>query len=156
MMAVRFPLPEFRRDRMPEWILAAYTLGWGVNAVLDMIWPNGVRHTMDSPFFAPLTSTGVGQWGWGVFATLVGLAHLVALYVNGSRPRGSTMVRAIGSACSTFFWAALWIGVMQLPYRSGAVLSYGAIVTIDGLALFYAARELVPVFRSARALADVQ
>lgn len=139
-------VPTFRRERAPEWVIASITLGWGLNALFDVVMPVAERHTMDSPFYQPLLSTGMGQTGWGLYAAAVGSIHLLALIVNGSRPRGSTIMRAVGAGASAFFWAGLVIGALFLPWRSGAIYTYGGLTLIDLFALFYAAREIAPAF----------
>ena len=144
MILVRFA--RTFRERAPEWVIASITLGWGLNALIDIAAPVVERHTMDSPFYRPLLAVGIGQLGWGFYAACVGLVHLFALIVNGSRPRGSTILRAIGAGLSAFFWVGLVIGAVLLPWRSGAIYTYGGLTLIDLFALFYAAREISPAF----------
>lgn len=145
MIRVRFSHPE----RKPEWIMGAATLCWGLNAFVDSFL-HVARHTMDSPFFAPLLDTGIDQRGWGVFAVLVGAVRLGFLVVNGSRPRGSTVLRAIGAGCSAVFWASLVLGSLSLPWNSGAVAIYGALLAFDLSSVWQAAREIAPAYSRAR------
>lgn len=143
MIRVRIPLFH-HAERTPEWIVAAITTCWGASTFIDSLL-DLPRHTMDSPFFAPLIYW-MPQEAWGVFAFTVGMTRLIFLCINGSRPRGSTTLRAIGSGLSGLFWLGLVSGAASLPWNSGAVWTYGGLCAFDLVSLFRAAREMFPAF----------
>lgn len=150
MIRVRFPFFA-HRERTPEWVVGAITVCWGASAFVDSF-ADVPRHMMDSAFFAPLTYW-MPQRSWGAFAFVVGLVRIAFLIVNGSRPRGSTTLRALGAGLSATFWFGLAAGAAALPWSSGAVWTYGGLFTFDAISLFRAAREIVPAFTKVR-LAD--
>lgn len=142
-------MPFFaHQERTPEWVVAVITICWGTSAFIDSF-ANVPRHMMDSPFFAPLTYW-MPQWGWGIYAFLVGALRFTFLVINGSRPRGSTSLRAIGAGLSATFWFGLAAGAAALPWSSGAVWTYGGLCAFDAISLFRAAREIVPAFVKVR------
>lgn len=144
---IRLRTPTMHVGREPEWIMAVVLACWGLNALLDSL-RDVARHTMDSPFYAPLTQW-MGQPAWGLAALAVGLGRVICLWVNGSRPKGSTAFRALGAGASGFFWLVLVLGAFSLPWSSGAVWTYGGLCAFDLLALYRSAREVAPAWARA-------
>lgn len=146
-MSLRVRFSPSHRERLPEWAVACITFCLGLTYIVDCFLPLA-RHSMDGPFFAPLRSI-MPQMGWGVYTVLVGGMRLSFLSINGTRPRGSTVLRAVGAGLSGFFWFGLVIGAMALPWASGAVWTYGCLMALDAFACYYAATEIVAAWRRA-------
>lgn len=139
-------IPLFKHpDRQPELVVAVGVLFWGLNAFVDSFL-DVARHTMDGPFFAPLLSTGIDQRVWGAIAIAIGIVRLTCLWVNGSRPRGSTLFRTIGAGCSAFLWFGFLLGAWTLPWMSGALFTYGMVFALDLLSVIRAGREIAPAY----------
>ena len=136
------------RERCFEWVMAAITLGWGWNALSDAMLPAKI-HAFDRPFYAPLTTIAT-QGQWGAYAVSVGLLRITCLYINGSRPRGSAAMRALGAWMSSLFWIGLCIGAFALPWRSSAIYSYGGLLILDLFGLWFAAADARLAFDRAR------
>lgn len=124
------------RERLPEWIMACITFAWGCGAWWDSI-SDVARHSFDSPFYGPLLRI-MSQHDWGIYALVVGGVRLVCLYINGSRPRGSAILRAFGAWLSTFFWVGLFVGAMLLPWASMARFTYCGLLAFDVFGLWFA------------------
>ncbi|QDZ07444.1 hypothetical protein FPZ24_08095 [Sphingomonas panacisoli] len=140
-------LPLFRHpDRQPELIISVVVLCWGLSAFIDSFL-TVARHAMAGPFFQPLLATGIDQRGWGVFAIVVGIVRLACLWINGSRPKGSTVFRAIGAGCSGVLWLGFLLGALQLPWMTGALFTYGGFLAFDLLSVLRASREIAAAFK---------
>lgn len=148
MIRVRFPFFA-HRERTPEWVVGAITVCWGASAFVDSF-ADVPRHMMDSAFFAPLTYW-MPQRAWGAYAFIVGIVRVAFLVVNGSRPRGSTVLRSIGAGLSATFWFGLAAGAASLPWSSGALWTYGGLCALDLVSLFRAAGEVFPAFARVKA-----
>ena len=150
MMIVR--MKKTFRERMPEWMMGGITLLWGWNAFHDAMSTGVKQHAFDRPFFAPLLAF-MDQFHWGLYAMAVGVLRIGMLLWNGTAPRGSALGRAVGSWMSIVFWMGLFIGVLQLPYASGAVYTYGGLLGFDIAGLLFAASDAGIAIRVHRRLA---
>lgn len=104
MIAVR--LPSHFPARATEWMLASMKLSWGL-ILLSPADIFALPNMRAMPNIAPQA-----VWGWvGVIA---GMAHLTALYVNGTRRR-SPHLRAFCSWIGSMFWFEVMLGM----YESG-------------------------------------
>ena len=146
MLFVRFR--QTFRERLPEWIMAFVTEGWGLNALFDSFTQSS-RHTFDSPFYGPLLAI-MDQHDWGLYASGIGAVRLTCLWINGSRPRGSATVRAFGAWLSTIFWMGLFVGALELPWHSGACFTYGGLLAFDVFGLWFAASDARSAFVRSR------
>lgn len=78
------------RERALEWFCAVHTAGWGVILLLPF-------DTFSSPSYEILKRFGP-EWCWGLGLTLLGLAWLGGLLVNGARPKPTSRIRVV---CAT-------------------------------------------------------
>lgn len=90
--------------RITDWLLSAIMLSWGLAlfAVSPGVWA--------LPTFSGL-STIANQTAWATIATVIGLARIVALFINGT-VRRSPHARAFGAFLSIFIWVQLGLGVV--------------------------------------------
>lgn len=99
MITLRFP--DHFPVRATEWMLAAMKLSFGCVLLMPL------------PIFAGRSFVAMAQlasqltWGWVAF--VAGLAHLTALYVNGTRRR-SPHLRALCSGIGVLFWFQVCLG----------------------------------------------
>jgi len=147
MLTVRFH--RTFRERYPEFILAIVDMLWGWNAWRDALDDNVMRHTFYGGFYEPLLHY-MDQLHWGIFGVTVGFVRTLCLIINGTRPRGSASMRAIGAWASSLLWMALFFGACVVPWNDGGVYSYGALLAFDIFALCFAAKDARLAFDRAR------
>jgi hypothetical protein len=123
-------LHEHFKVRVMDWLLSAILLSWGFTlfSVDPRIW---ALPTYSGLHFASQTT-------WAVVATGIGLARLIALFINGSLRR-SPHARLIGAFLTIFIWVQLSLGIF-----------YGDIVG-PGIAVFpwLAFADMFNVYRAA-------
>ena len=125
------------RHRVGEWLTAYVLVGWGYMLASrpDMF---------SAPFYAGLA--WAPQSLWLATSTLIGLARLAALLINGAW-RYSAHVRSLLAAVSVFFWGGLFEGIWAFHQPTlGAVIVPGLLA-----ADFYAAWRASQDARSYRA-----
>lgn len=111
MIVLRFPTPTHFRVRALEWGLAAVL----ITCALILAQPAA---TFDNPAFhqlARITLPGIGAetlWTWACL--VIGVARLLALYVNGAWVP-SPWVRLACSLLSALFWTQLVLGLVGVP-----------------------------------------
>jgi hypothetical protein len=96
-------LHEHFRLRAVDWLLSAILVSWGfaLFAINPAIWA--------LPTFSGLSAIA-SQSTWAAVATLIGIARLCALFVNGAVQR-SPHARLIGAALAIFIWVQLSLGM---------------------------------------------
>lgn len=100
MITVR--LPDHFPVRSTEWMLAAIKASWGV----VLLAPADV---FANPYLYALRQIAA-QHVWGTIALVCGVAHLAALWVNGTRRR-SPHLRALCSGIGAIFWLQVMLGI---------------------------------------------
>lgn len=123
-------------DRGLEWFSAFVMLGWG----LTLITPGD---TLAGPQYAAFGRFGMTEDAWAAVFGAVGLARLVALYINGQWPK-SPHIRMAGS----FFGAISWAQVAYLLTVS-TYLSTGIANTGTAVYSLLALADLVGIARAA-------
>lgn len=123
-------MPFRFKDRIFEWWLASNTMGFGgfiglPGASMDSAAYNQLLRWMPEP-------------GWSVFFFLTGLAHLVALAING-RAWWTPYVRALTTAANFAVYVFYGIGFLMIDPLSTAVWSYSAMIASAAMVCFYRA-----------------
>lgn len=96
-------------DRTIEWFSAGVMMAWGLTLTLP-------GDLLSQPGFVAFHRFGATESFWATAFTAVGLARLVALFINGRWPR-TPHVRMIGA----IFGALSWGQVAWLLYESSAM-----------------------------------
>jgi hypothetical protein len=130
---------EVQGRRLLEWYLALHAMLLGLVVVLP-------GESMGGPAYAVLTSYAP-EWAFGALFGLAGLAHGVALWVNGAQARATTAARAAVTAVSVAAWASFALGFWLAAPWSTAVPAYAGL-SLAALAAFY--RALRDAFRVRR------
>lgn len=108
-------------DRGLEWFSAFVMTGWG----LVLMAPGD---TLRGPQYVAFARFGMTESAWAAAFLSIGVARLVALYINGNWPR-SPHIRMAGS----FFGALSWMQVAYLlasTYGETGILNTGVAVYI--------------------------
>lgn len=137
-LANRFAL--VLNDRGLEWFSALVMLSWGITLALP-------GDTLAGPQYAAFARYGITEPIWAGAFCGVGLARLVALYINGNWPR-SPHIRMIGSLFGAMSWA-------QVAYllTMGTYVETGVPATGTGV---YGLLAMADLFGIARAAFDAR
>lgn len=127
-------------DRGLEWFSAFVMLSWGVTLALP-------GDTLAGPSYAAFDRFGMTENAWAWAFGAVGLARIVALYINGNWPR-SPHIRMIGSAFGAVSWAQVSYLLTLSTYATTGVAAPGTGV--------YALLALADLFGIARAAFDAR
>jgi len=94
--------------RISEWLLSVILTTWGMIVFFmpDNAWL--------MPSMEALRSIESDRHVWGGCAIVIGMARLVALFINGAMRR-TPHLRAIGAFMSIFIWVQLSFGVLIAP-----------------------------------------
>lgn len=127
-------------DRSLEWFSSCVMVIWGATLMLP-------GDTLAGPQFEAFGRFGLTEDFWSWMFTGIGMARLVALYINGRWPR-SPHIRMIGSAFGVLTWA-------QVSYllTAGTFLKTGVANTGMGV---YAALAMADLFGVYRAMFDAR
>lgn len=131
MLIVR--LRQTWRARSMEWLLAAGLLGWGLIVVQSPI-------AFTKPYFLPLARIAPGPV-WGAAAILIGLMRLGALFVNGSMPKGTPILRQFGCGFGITIWSCMLFGALSQEWHAPGSAIYAMIFAMDTLSLSFAAAD---------------
>lgn len=131
------PYRALLAQRRLEWWLAAYTSAWGVFVVALPSAFDGAPYLVMAIWAPPQA--------WGCTASVVGMFHLWALFINGRRD-WSAHVRAVATIANTAVFtlalaamiAAVWHGLSPI---NATVASYVAPVWAGVCAFWIAARD---------------
>lgn len=123
-------------DRGLEWFSALVMLSWGITLALPGDTLSGAQYSAFSRF-------GMTEEAWaGVFSS-VGLARLVALYINGQWPK-SPHIRMLGSLFGAISWAQVAYLLTLSTYVATGIAATGtAVYSLMALA------DLVGIARAA-------
>lgn len=120
-------------DRGLEWFSAFVMLGWGVTLGLP-------GETLAGPSFAAFGRFGITEEVWAGVFSAVGLARVVALYINGQWPR-SPHIRMVGSLFGAISWSQVaylitvsTYGTTGTPATGTAVYTLLALADLIGIA----------------------
>jgi hypothetical protein len=130
---------EVQGRRLLEWSLALQATLLGVVVSLP-------GESMDGAAYAVLISYAP-EWAFGSLVAVAGIAHGVALYVNGARARATTAARAAVTAVSVAAWAAFALGFWLADPWSTAVPSYAGLSLAASVAFYRALRDAFRVRR---------
>lgn len=110
-MLSRYPWFTRYKDRKLEWLLAFYTLWFG-------LWVSLPPHSMSGPSFEEALAIAP-EWIWGVVYSLVGVVHIISLHVNG-RGWWTPFARLFALFLNSQVFLALTIGLAQQnPWGTG-------------------------------------
>ena len=131
MQSIRFK--ETFRERMPEWVVSAGMLGWGLLAIFAL----GLFQRLD--LFHPLLLV-MPQLKWGIIAATTGLIRIIFLIINGAW-RPSAHVRAIGCGLGCMLWGSLAVSSLQLHWLITTTALYVTLLALDFFSLGFAAGD---------------
>lgn len=113
------------QPRHYDWAAGLYILACGLVLLLP-------GHTFAySPAYVSLTQYAP-ETTWGLLWTIVGLARIAALIVNGRAPRGSPILRALTALVGAATWSMVGAGFIVYSISSG-IPSLGCSWLILGL-----------------------
>lgn len=121
--------------RLSEWMLAAITTAWGV----VLLAPFDTFAVSDAwRFFASF----IEEWQLGSMMLTLGTARLVALIVNGTRPRVTPQIRRWSAVGGLFLWG----GITYSFAASGAfgvwAATYPIFVVVEGFNIYRASHDV--------------
>ena len=123
-------------DRSLEWFSASVMLIWGITLLLP-------GETLSGPQYAAFNRFGLTEVFWSWAFGCIGMARLVALYINGRWPR-SPLIRMAGA----IFGAVSWMQVSYLLTASTYMVT-GVPNTGMGVYAALAIADLIGVYRAA-------
>jgi len=118
---------------MPEWILSAAMVGWG------LITLGSPDLFITQPFYYPMLLV-MGQLEWGITALVTGLVRLCFLVINGAW-RPSAHIRAVGCFLGAMLWGKLLIAALGLAWLSPINALYFAALVLDIISLWFCAGD---------------
>lgn len=110
----------FLNDRALEWFSALVMLGWGVTLILP-------GDTLAGPQYSAFSRFGFTEEFWAWAFSTVGIARLVALYINGKWPK-SPHIRMMGSLFGAVSWAQVSYLLTQSSWMVTGVPTTGTVV----------------------------
>lgn len=127
-------------DRGLEWFSAFVMLSWGVTLALP-------GDTLSGPSYAAFGRFGMTEEAWAGVFSAVGLARLVALYINGHWPK-SPHIRMLGSLFGAISWGQVAYLLTLSTYFTTGIAATGTAV--------YSLLALADLFGIARAAFDAR
>lgn len=127
-MALFSPIPY--KSRLMEWWFALSTIGFGLWLMLP-------QFSMSTTAFDTLRAW-LNEPEWATLFISTGVAHLVSLYVNGSRwwtPFARTAMLIVNTACYT----VLALGFGMSHWYTTAVYTYGFMINGAAMICIYRA-----------------
>lgn len=115
-MLSRIPWFTRYKDRKLEWLLAFYTLWFGLGVSLP-------PHSMSSPSFEGALAMAP-EWAWGLVYTVVGVAHIVSLHINGRGGWWTPFARLFAIFLNSEIFLALTFGLV--PSNPWGTYSFSA------------------------------
>ncbi len=110
----------FLNDRALEWFSAFVMLGWGVT----LLFPGD---TLAGAQYAAFARFGMTEEFWSWAFSIVGIARLVALYINGRWPK-SPHIRMAGSLFGALSWAQVSYLLFVSSWAATGVPTTGPVV----------------------------
>lgn len=132
-MAVHLAWKETFPLRIPEWICAGMmTLwGWTVLTVGGLFSSN--------PSFAGMAAI-MPQWTWGLWATSLGLAGLLALAINGFW-KPTPFIRIVSAFGRTFLWIQIEFGLLATGEPTTGTTIYVGLAALEIWNIYRAAGD---------------
>lgn len=119
--------------RVTDWLVSNILLTWGL--LLFYVTPE----TWDGGFFSGLRVVA-GQETWATVAVVLGLARIVALFINGAMRR-TPHVRAMGAFLSVFIWLQLTLGMLNAETTGVGLAFYPWLFLADIYNVYRAAQD---------------
>lgn len=123
------------QTRSVEWLLAACMMAWG----FGLLMPGDTMQLANYRHLGAVASEAV----WAGFSLGVGMARLVALYVNGEYFR-TPLIRAVGAVLGMIWWAVLGV-LFFTAARDGpvpaALLFYPVFMGFEAYSAYRSARD---------------
>lgn len=131
--AMLVSLHEHFRIRVTDWLLSAILFTWGLAlfATNPQVWA--------LPTFSGLNNIAPQAY-WATAATMIGLARLGALFVNGAVQR-SPHLRLAGAFLSIFVWVQLSLGVFSSDLVGPGLAIFVWLALADMLNVYRAAMD---------------
>lgn len=107
-------------DRGLEWFSALVMVGWGITLAMP-------GDTLAGPQYAGFLRFGFTEDLWAWAFGVVGIARIVALYINGQWPR-SPLIRMVGSVFGAVSWAQVAYLVTLGTYVQTGVAATGTAI----------------------------
>lgn len=122
-MSVHVSFRQTLPFRLPEWIMAATMLLWG--------WLVLTNPTMfaANPSFEGMRAI-MPQEGWGAAATLLGVAGLIGLGINGFWV-ATPFIRAVSSFGRAFLWLQIEFGLLASGSATTGAAVYIGLVGLE-------------------------
>lgn len=87
---------------------------------------------------------------WGLTATSIAAARLIALWINGTRPVATPRIRLVASFLSAFVWTQVFVGMLNSDVPNTGLVLYTALIGADIYSAFRATRDVVLTSRERR------
>lgn len=119
--------------RVTDWLLSAILFCWGLTlfSIHPTVW--------DLPIYDGLNDIAA-QNTWASVATVIGLARLVALFINGT-VRRSPHLRLIGAVLSGLIWLQVSMSLMFSDMSTAAAAIYPWLALADAFNGYRAAKD---------------
>lgn len=102
-----------KRFRALDWTLAGFTLGMGIILLVPgdslAASPAGAALLRRAPEFL---------WGFGI--SLIGIARIMGLIINGRLPHGSPILRGTGALLAAVTWSQFFASAVEYSLHSGS------------------------------------
>lgn len=144
MMLVRFN-HKFT-SRATEWLFAVFLVGW---AITLFAFPSMFTSSQSAPQFAMLNRM-FGQVAVGFTCGIMGVARLIALWING-RSSGTPFIRIAMAFFSCFFWWNISLGLVLSGVPTTGWAMYPAILLFEMINVLRAASDARIVYDEHRA-----
>jgi hypothetical protein len=138
-------------QRKMEWIMAGLTATWGLYVALH---PEIFVTDPTADLFAGLAALTPFDFSpalfWGILAGGIGVARGVALYINGTRPRGTPVVRIMCSFVTMLVFFLVAYGLWQTGIANPTLVIYLWLIGADLLSCIAAGKDAMAAELSAR------
>lgn len=135
---------EYWPARKMEWLMAGFLLCWGLYVLLH---PNLFTNAATAQLFSGLSAisavfTEYPALFWGGGAFIVGLARVIALFVNGAWTR-TPLIRLLASLVSMLIVTQIIVGLWKSGVPNTGLVVYPWLVFADLLSAYRAAVDVV-------------
>jgi hypothetical protein len=121
------------RLRVQEWQNACITGGWGVMIMAN---PEQFEAPSYAGFYGPAEF-------WAVAFMVVSVVSFTALYVNGTIPKPTAMLRTLAAGMQVFLYLLLFMGFMFSGTGTPGITTYGFLAFFGGLGGIWALLDAV-------------
>lgn len=131
--------------RFSEWFGATCLFAWGVYLTLH---PEMMTNPKNGEVFHGMLDI-MPQPSWGLAGTIVGMARLAALYVNGHHTRTPT-IRLATSFVSALVWTQVLVGFYKSGFANPGIVLYTCLIAADIYSAFRASGDVTLLSRRLR------